>query len=246
MRKSPLSSKSKASSKPVFKKTEHLKVASNISPDFDVYRPIILKFEAPLTTFDVTKIRLSEKIDSTYKEIPFKWQKLDSIQKTFGISYKWLPEKSYKLLIDSATFTSIYGKTNNKIKDEFKIKSLDDYSSIELVLSSFNPKAVLQVIDTKDTPMATKPAIEKGTLFEYLKPGDYYVRMFIDRNGNGKWDPGDLKAKRQPEEVYYYPKKLSLIKNWKFEETWDYNETPLLKQKPQELIKESSSTKPKN
>jgi len=246
LRNARVSTKSKASSKPIITKIEHLKVVSNISPAFDVYSPIILKFEAPLATFDVTKIRLSQKIDSTYKEIPFKWQKLDSIQKTFGISSKWLPEKSYKLLIDSTTFTSIYGKTNNKIKDEFKIKSLDDYSSIELLLSSFNPKAVLQVLDTKDTPIATKPAIEKGTLFEYLKPGDYYVRMFIDQNGNGKWDPGDLKAKRQPEDVYYYPKKLSLIKNWKFEETWDYNETPLLKQKPQELIKASTSSKQKN
>jgi hypothetical protein len=120
---------------------------------------------------------------------------------------------------------------------------LDDYSSIELLLEPFNPKAVLQVLDTKDLVVDTKPALKKGTLFEYLKPGDYYICMFIDGNGNGKWDIGDLKAKRQPEEVYYYPKKLSLIKNWKFEETWNYTEVPLLKQKSAELIKAAASNK---
>jgi hypothetical protein len=64
--------------------------------------------------------------------------------------------------------------------------------------------------------------------------------MFIDTNGNGKWDTGDLNAKRQPEEVFYYPKKLTLKANWEFEETWNYNNIPLLNQKPAELLKLNS------
>ena len=115
-----------------------------------------------------------------------------------------------------------------------------------MLLATFNPKAVMQVLDPKDLVVATKAASEKGTLFEYLKPGDYYIRMFIDENGNGKWDPGDLKTKRQPEEVYYYPKMLSLKANWEFEETWNYTEVPLLEQKPAELIKASTASKKKD
>jgi len=246
MRKAKISAKSKAAMKRVTKKIEPLKVSSNVAPAFDVYTPIILKFEAPLANFDVSKISLSQKIDTTYKELPFKWQKLDSIQMTFGISYKWVPEKSYKLEVDSTAFTSIYNKVSNDFKDEFKIKSLDDYSSIKMLLATFNPKAVMQVLDPRDLVVATKAASEKGTLFEYLKPGDYYIRMFIDENGNGKWDPGDLKTKRQPEEVYYYPKMLSLKANWEFEETWNYTEVPLLEQKPAELIKASTASKKKD
>ena len=102
---------------------------------------------------------------------------------------------------------------------------------------------MLQVLDTKDNLLATKPAAEKGTVFEYLKPGDYYVRMFIDENGNGKWDTGDLATHRQPEVVFYYPKKLTLMANWEFEETWDYRVVPLLKQKPVELLKDGSKKK---
>jgi len=55
-----------------------------------------------------------------------------------------------------------------------------------------------------------------------------------------------LKTRRQPEEVYYYPKMLSLKANWEFEETWNYTEVPLLEQKPAELIKASTSSKKKD
>jgi hypothetical protein len=91
--------------------------------------------------------------------------------------------------------------------------------------------------------VGTQPANTKGALFEYLKPGDYYLRMFIDDNGNGKWDPGELAKNKQPEEVYYYPGKFTLKANWEFEQTWNYKDTPLLQQKPKELIKDAASNK---
>jgi hypothetical protein len=49
-----------------------------------------------------------------------------------------------------------------------------------------------------------------------------------------------INARRHPEEVYYYNKKLSLRANWEFEETWDLKAIPLLNQKPAELKKDGS------
>ena len=57
---------------------------------------------------------------------------------------------------------------------------------------------------------------------------DYFIRAFIDSNNNGKWDTGNLVKHIQPENVYYYPKKLNVKANWEFEETWDLYGTPLL------------------
>ena len=34
--------------------------------------------------------------------------------------------------------------------------------------------------------------------------------VLLDANGNGKWDTGDFATRRQPEEVFYYPHKLTL------------------------------------
>ena len=216
-----------------------LKFMNNIASTFEIYNPILLTFEAPLANIDLSKIKLYQKVDTVFKQIPFKWHQTDSTKMSYGIEHKWIAETSYEIRIDSAAFTSIYQKISGKFKSEFKIRSLDEYSSVKLLLAVFNPKAILQILDSKDEVLSTKPASDKGTVFEYLKPGDYYMRMFIDDNGNGIWDPGNLAKRRQPEQVYYYPKKMSLMANWEFEETWDYTQVPLLKQKPLELIKES-------
>ena len=84
--------------------------------------------------------------------------------------------------------------------------------------------------------------------FFYLSPADYYVRVFNDRNQNGKWDAGSYADGKQAEEVYYYPQKFTVRANWDIEQTWNLHELPLNKQKPQELIKQKADKKktPKN
>lgn len=245
-RKAIANAKLKANKKSQAKQTKPiLKFTNNLSSTFDIYNPIILKFEAPLANIDLSKIRLKQKVDSIFKPITFRWRQIDSTKMNFAIEHKWEAETAYSLNIDSAAFTSIYNRTSLKDSSNFKIKSLDDYSSIKIILAKFDNKAIIQVLDTKDVLLASKPAKEKGTIFEYLKPGDYYIRMFIDLNGNGKWDTGELTTHRHPEEVFYYPKKVSVKANWEFEETWDNLITPLLKQKPF-IIQKDAAKKEQN
>ena len=239
MHKARVNPHAKASKRITPLKIPPLKFMNNIASTFEIYNPIILNFEAPLAKLDISKIKLYQKVDTVFKQIPFKWHQIDSTKMSYAIDHKWIAETGYEIRIDSAAFTSIYQRTSGKFKSEFKIRSLDEYSSVKLLLAVFNPKAILQILNPKDEVLSSKPASEKGTVFEYLKPGDYYMRMFIDDNGNGKWDPGNLAKRKQPEQVYYYPKKMTLMANWEFEETWDYTQVPLLKQKPLELIKES-------
>lgn len=221
-------------------KKNFLSVRSNLSRDFDVYVPIRLSFDVPIKTLDSTKIYLSEMRDTIPIPLKFKINKKDDIGLSYEIYYSWKPEATYLLQMDSAAIYNIYGVNNDKFKNDFRIKSLDDYSSMKLSLEKYEPTAVYQILNKNDEVVRSVPAGEKGTVIKYLQPGDYYIRLFMDRNGNGKWDTGNYNKQLQPEEVYYYPKKLTLIKNWDFEETIDFNKTPLLQQKPKELIKKDS------
>lgn len=126
---------------------------------------------------------------------------------------------------------------NDKMKNELRVRSLEDYSSLKIFLTHFDSNAVFQVLAKDEKIIRTKRADKKGTLIEHLEPGDYYLRLFLDLNENGKWDTGSILKKRQPEPVYYYTKKLTLIKNWEFEETWDHLSISILQQKPTELRK---------
>lgn len=219
------------------KKKDFLNIITNLSSSFDVYKPVTISFSTPVKNYDLSKIRLDQLVDTILVPVEFKLEKTDSIGMRYAINHKWVPEATYQLAIDSAAFFNIYDIHNDKLKNELKIKALEDYSSLRLVLEKFDSRAVFQVVTKDDQVVRTVPARQPDTKIEYLQPGDYYVRMFLDDNKNGKWDTGNVFEKRQPEEVFYYSKKLTLIKNWEFEETWDHTAVPLLKQKPEELKK---------
>lgn len=237
MRKAAVNAKAKSKKQPVAE-TVFYKVTTNASSSFDVYNPLLLTFESPLDSIDLSKVKLQQKIDSTFKVLPLKWRQVDSTRMVYAVDYKWEPEKSYTLQIDSAAISSIYGFKNNKLQADIKVKSLEEYSSIKVIPATFDSLIVFQVLDTKDKVLVSKKSQIKGSLFEFLKPGDYYLRAFVDMNQNGLWDTGDISFRRQPEDVYYYTKKLSLRANWEFEETWDVTAVTLLQQKPAELKKD--------
>ena len=85
-----------------------------------------------------------------------------------------------------------------------------------------------------------QPVTDKNTCdFYFLQPSTkYYIRLFNDDNNNGVWDTGNYAEKRQPEEVYYFPKVWEMKANFEFEETWDIHAVPLDKQKLDEIKKQ--------
>lgn len=214
----------------------------NVARSFEVYNPIILKFDAPLLDADLSKIELRETIDTTFKVLKYNWNKLDSIGMAYAITQDWEPDKSYELVIDSAAFQSIYSLHSNKLSAKFKVKSLDEYSTLKVSAATFDSLLVFQLLSTKDEVLKMAPASKAPTVFKHLKPGDYYIRAFVDSNRNGKWDTGDISKGLKPEAVYYNPKKLSLRANWEFEEVWDINSLPITQQKAMELRKDASKS----
>ena len=102
---------------------------------------------------------------------------------------------------------------------------------------------MIQVLDDKDMPVQTRRAEPEGTKFEYLSPKSYYVRLYLDLNGDSVWTTGDFQTHRKPEPVYYFSSKLTLRANWDFEETFNYLELPIEEQKPKEITKDAAKKK---
>lgn len=221
----------------VVEEQKPLNFKNNLSSSFDFYRDIVFSFEEPLDSFCVGKIHLFHKVDTITEPVEFTCSQKDSIGRILGLSHAWKPEESYELNIDSAAFVSIYGRVSNQMKSSFKIKSLEDYSTLKVALQNYDPNAYIQVIDSKEQVIQSKRAEQQGTVFQYLRPGEYFLRMFIDANQNDKWDTGDLERRIQPEEVIYFSKKLSLRANWELEEIWNHTDPSFYNKKPEELIK---------
>lgn len=122
---------------------------------------------------------------------------------------------------------------------KFRTRSLEDYANLFVVLTHFTGKEHILLLNKKEEVVREKKA-EKETAFEYLEPGEYYMKLYIDENENGKWDVGEYESLQQAESVYFFPAKIVLRAFWDVEEEWDYTYRPLLKQKPVELIKSNT------
>ncbi len=123
------------------------------------------------------------------------------------------------------------------------MKTAEDYATLVVKLQDYDPAIRLQLLSEKDQVVCELPARPNGTKFEFLAPKTYYLRLYFDTNGDGKWTTGDWATKRQPEPVYYFPQKLSLRANWDFEEVFDYKAVSQLDAKPKELRKDAGATK---
>jgi hypothetical protein len=78
----------------------------------------------------------------------------------------------------------------------------------------------------KNTVVQSGYVPENGKIaFQYINPGDYMLRIVVDKNRNKKWDTGNYDKKIQPERIIYYPAVISLRANWDNIITdWDPNQ----------------------
>ena len=221
-------------------KIAFLKMDVDAPSAFDVNRNIALSFEEPVSRIDTSVIHLSVKVDSLWEETPFLFVADSLLPRKYEILAEWEPEKEYQLKIDSAAVVGLYGLHTNKVEQTLKVKKLDEYGTLLFNLEEAPSTSVVELLDNGGKVLRQQRISPENTAdFYYLAPNTkYYVRLFNDRNGNGKWDTGSVEKGVQPEEVYYFPKVWEMKANFEFEETWNIHATPVDKQKLDEIKKQ--------
>lgn len=206
----------------------------------DLNRNIVLKFDEPVEHIDTAAIHMAVKVDSLWNSIPFILMKDSTVPRQYQILADWQPGQEYQLKIDSLGIKGIYGLYTDKVEKELKVKTLEEYGTLYLNIVGAGPHAIVQLLNSSDGVVRQQPVTDKKTCdFYFLQPSTkYYIRLFNDDNNNGVWDTGNYEEKRQPEEVFYFPKVWEMKANFEFEETWDVHAVPLDKQKLDEIKKQ--------
>ena len=224
------------------KRLRQLELKSNASSKFEIYDTLRIMSVYPLDSIDHSKIHLAHMVDTTRHVMNIQILE-DSLEQILHVIAHLEPAEQYVLTIDSAAIYDIYGKCNDSTDYKLRVKSLDEYSTLLVKMEHFDARARLQILNEKDVVLREAPALEEGVSFLHLTPTTYYMRLYIDLNGDGKWTTGDWLTMRQPEPIYYYPSSLKLRANWDFEETIDHLAIPQYQSKPQALIGASSKKK---
>lgn len=223
---------------------KHLDLKWNAPSELAPDQNISVTFTTPLALADTSKIRLYSKIDTLWYEAPYEFRPMKNAHRTYELLGEWRPEVEYSLEVDSAAFTDIYGLTSNKLKQGFKVKSLDSFSSLIFTFEGMAGKNIIAyLLDKGGNTIKTATTTDGAVQFFYIKPGTYYLQMLVDHNGNGQWDTGNYDEDLQPEEVYYYPHAIECKEKWDVTLSWNPKSTPLLHQKPRVLIKQKDEKK---
>ena len=207
------------------RRNRRLGIKTNASKNFEIYDTLRLTAATPLALIREEAIHLYERKDkdTNVYVVPFTIAPHDTLPLHLQFIANLEPGKKYELCLDSAALTDVYGITHIAGTYSLKLKTPEDYSTIRVKLEPFDPSMRIQVLNGQEKVLREQSAEPDGALFRFLKPDAYFLRMYKDENGDGKWTTGSWDDKRQPEKVYTNPTKIQTKSNWDFEETWTYD-----------------------
>jgi len=213
-----------------------VKPGSSIAPN----QNITLVFNEPIAKVDTSLIHFYTKVDSNYVETPYLLLPVEGQVRQYRLYAEWEPATSYRFVADSLAFTSALGTPSRTIHSNIRVKSEDEFGSIFVRLVGNDDHCIVQLMNKSDKPVAQQEAQNGMADFFYLKPDDYYMRLYVDRNQNGQWDTGEYASGLQPEEVFYFPQPIPLRARFDVEQQWDYRGIDTVRQKPKAITKQKA------
>ncbi len=227
-------------------KLEFVNIGISSRQPQDLNIPLLFETSAPTASIDSAGFRIEVLVDSVWMPVAARIPSPpDSLQPMRLLTeMTWKPKTKYRVTIDSLAVTDIYGNHNRPFVQEVSTHAIEDYAALFFNIGDLGPDSAIVELLSSDKPVRLEPVRNGVATFEYVTPGAYYARLFIDRNQNGRWDTGSVADTVQPEDVFYFSKKLNLKKNWDVEQQWNIYETPVDLQKPED-IKKNKPPRPK-
>lgn len=204
----------------------------------DPLRNADIIFEEPIDTFDITRFHFFEKVDTLYEPRDFLIRRIPGLHKAYRLYAEWKPGTTYQLQVDTGAVRNIYGEENLAVKRSFSIRQENTFSALFVDVLNFNENAFVQLLNSSGRVVKTQPVKDGKVSFYYVTPGDYFLRLISDANGNGEWDTGDYDKHIQPEQVFYFPGCIPLKAGWDINQDWDPRAVPLVRQKPLRITKQ--------
>lgn len=204
----------------------------------------------PMKSVDASKIHVMVTADSVWEEVKavdMTYSPTDTLNSVFDdvqLHAKWADDMRYKVVVDSGAVMTLDGKVNRQQQSEWTVDGEENYANLVVFVVPENdaslterlPKARLQLLSDHDEVVMEAPYEKDGTRFEHVTPDNYFLRMYIDDDGNGRYTPGDWTKNRKPESTYYMKEGMKLRANWDVEQEWNPNSNGIETMKPKVLL----------
>ena len=196
-----------------------------------------ISYDVPILAIDTTRVQLAKLVDSVPQPIPCQLLP-DSVRRCrWLVDFAKEPGTTYRLTVDTAAITGLYGGTSASAEKDLKIASATELGSLAITLTGYPTEHPIYVhlLSSKEEILATAQPDSAGLVaFKELAPGTYFLKLYVDLNGNGSWD-GGVYPVTPPEPVRYLPQSVSVQARFATEQKWAYDGTPLAEQRPKDL-----------
>lgn len=146
-------------------------------------------------TMDQSLYPPPEKATRSRRAAPIQQTREDSLRQTLT--------PINKINFRKAAFISVEQDTSAQTIENIKPLREGDLAVINVQIATDAPAYLVQLVNSKYT-VIREVKNQRRVRFEDVLPGEYRVRLIIDRNDNGRWDPGNYFRRQEPEPVIYY------------------------------------------
>jgi hypothetical protein len=184
-----------------------------------------ISFGTPAVKFDSTAVQiLTVAEDKTTTPIEWHLERDSMNMCRWMVKATWKEKTNYRLYIPKKSIIDIMGYENDSTVMEFTTYDPEKFATVSLnVAATGKSRYILLLTDASGKTMQELKDVTAGKYrFNYVVPGEIRLRIIEDKNGNGKWDAGDVIAGLQPEraEAYFNDRGEDLFTtkmNWDFE-----------------------------
>lgn len=211
-----------------------LELKSNLSSGAtaELDQRIRIHYPYPIQSLDTSGFCLWRKQDTLLFEEQIQLERDSTNMHQLYLNKRLRPDSKYKIVVLPNSIHSWYDHDfyHDSLDIEFSTRPKDYYGTLALDIDSVETDFIIQLVKPDDEGTVYKEqwfdeTVEEAIRLNYLKPGEYLIRIIRDENSNKKWDTGDYLNHIQPEEVSFYPEKVEVRANWEMELKWtvDYN-----------------------
>lgn len=191
-----------------------------------LYKPLTLKFGFPVKPLKAFPVIVRTQQKNRSDTMLYTASVPDTFVTELPLPLTFEGKKSYTVTIPGAVFEGYNGLTHDTLRTSFITKSEKDYGSLTIhcLLPSDGVQHIVQLWKEKSLIQETLLTESRTIDYRNLDPGSYRIKAIGDLNGNGRWDTGDYRARRQPEPAEAFAKTITLRAFWDVEETFEIRE----------------------
>lgn len=178
------------------------------SGDLNPENHLTIDFDYPLVSIDSARMLLTRQLeDNTIEDVPVHMVRDTAKLRRWYVRADWVPGGQYTLTIPDSVFRDVAGYANDSIVGKYTVYDPEKFATVKIHVQSRDPQMnyIVQLLDANGSMKQERRNVKAGDIqFNYVPAGEIKFRVIEDRNGNGRWDTGDLVARRQPERAEMY------------------------------------------